>query len=392
LISLNEKGRKKEKAKLEAQLLHAQKMEAIGTLAGGVAHDFNNLLMSIQGHTSLIRLKNKGSDFEMEHVEGIEASVRRGANLTKQLLGFAREGKFEVKPLNLNPVLADSARLFGRTRKEISVHLKPADELWTVEADRGQMDQVFMNLFINAWHAMPGGGKLFLKTENLHLDERYARIKQLSPGRYIRISVADEGIGMSREVQQRVFDPFFTTRKFGTGTGLGLASVYGIVKNHGGHIELQSAPGEGTAFMLYLPASHQMPVREIEAFPTIQTGKGTILLVDDESAVLRVGREMLEAIGYSLLTAESGREAIDRYRRNRDIIDLVVLDVVMPDMGGGETFDLLKKLNPDIKVLLASGYRLEGEAARILKRGCQGFIQKPFDISEISQKLRSLLL
>ncbi len=392
VIDLRERKRvEKEKSKLEAQLRHAQKMEAVGTLAGGVAHDFNNLLMSIQGHASLIRLKNRGSDFEMEHVEGIEASVRRGANLTKQLLGFAREGKFEVTPLNLNSILADSARLFGRTRKEISVHLKPADGLWSVEADRGQMDQVFMNLFINAWHAMPGGGKLFLETENLHLDEQNARLKQISPGHYVKISVVDEGVGMSTEVQQRIFEPFFTTRKFGTGTGLGLASVYGIVKNHDGHIEVQSAPGKGTAFMLYLPASHKTEVQEARKSPLIQTGKGTILLVDDEPMVLQVGRGMLEAIGYHLLTAESGPEAIDLYRRNRDMIDLVVLDVVMPDMGGGETYDRLKALNPHIKVLLASGYRLDGEAAQILKRGCQGFIQKPFNVSEISLKLKTLL-
>ena len=172
IIDLSERKKvEKEKSKLETQLLHAQKMEAIGTLAGGVAHDFNNLLMSIQGHTSLIRLKNNGADFEMDDVEAIEASVRRGANLTKQLLGFAREGKFEVRPLNMNSILADNAKLFGRTRKEITVHLKPAEGLWTVEGDQGQMDQVFMNLFINAWHAMPGGGKLFLETENLQLDE-----------------------------------------------------------------------------------------------------------------------------------------------------------------------------------------------------------------------------
>jgi len=395
LINLHDmterKKAEKEKTKLEAQLLHAQKMEAVGTLAGGVAHDFNNLLMSIQGHASLIRLKNRGSDFEMEHVEGIEASVRRGANLTKQLLGFAREGKFEVTPLNLNSILADSAKLFGRTRKEIAVHLKPADGLWRVEADRGQMDQVFMNLFINAWHAMPGGGKLFLATENLHLDEQNARLKQIPPGRYVKISVVDEGVGMSTEVQQRIFEPFFTTRKFGTGTGLGLASVYGIVKNHDGHIEVQSAPGKGTAFMLYLPASQQVAVHETEKPGTIQTGKGTILLVDDEPMVLQVGRGMLEAIGYNILTAESGPEAIDLYRRNRDMIDLVVLDVIMPDMGGGETYDRLKSLNPHIKVLLASGYRVDGEAAQILKRGCQGFIQKPFDVSEISLKLKTLL-
>ena len=392
VIDLSERKKaEREKSKLEAQLLHAQKMEAVGTLAGGVAHDFNNLLMSIQGYASLIRLKNKGTDFEMEHVEGIEASVRRGANLTKQLLGFAREGKFEVKPLNMNSALADSAKLFGRMRKEISVHLKPADGLWTVEADRGQMEQVFMNLFINAAHAMPGGGKLSLETENLHLDERNARLKQLSPGRYVKISVVDEGVGMSKEVQRRIFEPFFTTRKFGTGTGLGLASVYGIIKNHDGHIEVQSAPGDGTAFMLYLPASDQTTIRETKKPSPIQMGKGTILLVDDEPAVLKVGREMLAAIGYRILTAESGPEAIDLYRRNRDTVDLVVLDVVMPDMGGGETYDRLKGLNPDLKVLLASGYRLDGEVAQILKRGCQGFIQKPFDISEISLKLKSLL-
>jgi two-component system cell cycle sensor histidine kinase/response regulator CckA len=289
VIDLSERKKaEKEKSKLEGQLLHAQKMEAVGTLAGGVAHDFNNLLMSIQGYASLLRLKNKGSDFEIEHVEGIEASVRRGANLTKQLLGFAREGKFEVKPLNMNPVLADSARLFGRTRKEISVHLKPADGLWTVEADRGQMDQVFMNLFINAAHAMPGGGQLFLETENVHFDERNARLKQLSSGRYIKISVVDEGVGMSKEVQQRIFEPFFTTRKFGTGTGSG----------PGIRIRDRQEPRRPYRASKALPEKGPLsccisrhPIRRHDPGGgslrrTIQTGKGTILLVDDESTVL----------------------------------------------------------------------------------------------------------
>ncbi len=385
------KQAEEEKKKLEAQFLHAQKMEAMGTLAGGVAHDFNNLLMAIQGHTSLFGLDGNDQKSYAEHLKGIEACVRRGANLTRQLVGFARGGEYEVKPWNINHILTESATLFGRTRKEITIHRKLGGSLWTAEVDRGQMEQAFLNLFVNAWHAMPEGGQLFLETENVRLNERLAGSRQLAPGRYVSVTVMDTGIGMSKEVQSRIFDPFFTTRKVGEGTGLGLTSVYGILRNHGGHIEVKSAPGKGATFILYLPASHREAIQEAEVFGEIQPGKGTILVADDERMVIEVARDMLKAVGYHVLTAESGQETIDIYRRNKDIIDLVVLDVIMPDMSGSEAYDQLIAINPHIRVLLSSGHSLEGEAATNLKRRCQGVIQKPFNIAEFSRKLKTLL-
>ncbi|EFK07936.1 PAS domain S-box protein [delta proteobacterium NaphS2] len=392
LMDQSERKRaEEEKKKIEAQLLHAQKMEAIGSLAAGVAHDFNNLLMSIQGHTSLFGLDGNEPASFSEHLKGIEACVGRGANLTKQLLGFARGGKCEVKPWNINHILLESSRLFGRTRKEISIQTKLEKSPWTVELDRGQLEQAFLNLFVNAWHAMPSGGKLFLETENVWLKETPAGQRRSANGRYVKITVKDTGIGMTKEVQSRIFDPFFTTREFGNGTGMGLASAYGILRNHGGHIEVESAPSQGASFMLYLPASEREAVQEGKMFREIRPGKGTILIADDERMVAEVARDMLKAIGYHVLTAESGQEAIDVYRENKNIIDLVVLDMIMPGMGGRETYDELKVINPDIRVLLSSGYGLDGEAESILERGCQGFIQKPFNISELSRQTKALL-
>ena len=392
LIDQSERKRaEEEKRKIEARLLHAQKMEAIGTLAGGVAHDFNNLLMAIQGRTSLFALEGNDRSSFSEHLKEIEACVRRGANLTKQLLGFARSGKYEVKPWNINHILLESSKLFGRTRKEISIQTKLEKSLWTAEVDRGQLEQTFLNLFVNAWHAMPSGGKLFLETENVTLKEALTGHRRLANGRYVKIKVMDTGIGMSKEVQSRIFDPFFTTREFGDGTGMGLASAYGILRNHGGHIEVESTPGQGAAFTLYLPASEGEAVKETEILREVQPGNGTILVADDEHMVAEVARDMLKAVGYHVLTAGSGREAIDAYRENENIIDLVVLDLIMPGMGGREVYDQLRAINPDIRVLLSSGYSLEGEAASILKRGCQGFIQKPFNIAELSRKVKTLL-
>jgi two-component system cell cycle sensor histidine kinase/response regulator CckA len=380
-----------ERKHLESQLQQAQKMEAIGTLAGGIAHDFNNLLMGIQGHTSLMLMDTDPPHPHHEHLKGIEEFVQSASNLTRQLLGFAKGGKYEVKPTDLNELCNSSSDMFSRTKKEITIYKKYQDDIWAADVDQGQIEQVLLNLYVNAWQAMPGGGELYLETENVTLTKKFVRPYQVEPGRYVKISITDTGIGMDEKTQQRIFDPFFTTKEMGRGTGLGLASAYGIITNHGGIIKVSSRKGEGTTFTIYVPASEGEVVEEEGASEKILRGTETVLLVDDEEMILDIGRDLLNAMGYKVLTARSGREAVQLYKKGKDSFDLVILDMIMPDMGGGETFDLLKGINPGIKVLLSSGYSIDGQAAEIMSRGCDGFIQKPFNMKELSNKIRKVL-
>ncbi len=377
-----------ERKRLTSQLLQAQKMEAIGTLAGGIAHDFNNLLMGIQGVTSLMMLDFEPSHPLHERLKLIEDQVISGADLTRQLLGFARGGRYEVKPTNINEIIKKTSAMFARTRKEIAIHQKYEKDLWTLDVDQGQMEQVFLNLYVNAWQAMPGGGSIFIETQNCVLDERDRPMVMDKSGRYVKISVVDTGTGMDEKTRERIFDPFFTTKSVGRGTGLGLAMVYGIIKGHGGMISVTSKPGEGTAFHIWLPASEQEVVEEKAVSVKLLTGTETILLVDDEKMVLEVSKEMLESLGYRVYAAGSGQEAIALYLEKKDEIDLVILDMIMAGISGGETFDRLRRINPGIRVLLSSGYSIKGQAKEIMDRGCLGFLQKPFNLERLSQKVR----
>jgi len=326
-----------------------------------------------------------------EHLTEIEAYIKRATKLTKQLLGFARGGKYEVKPTDLNKLIEESCQMFGRTKKEITIYKKYHDKIWTVEVDRSQIDQVILNVFVNAWQAMPGGGDLYIQTENGMLDENFAGAYGVRPGKYVVMSITDTGIGMDENTLKRVFDPFFTTKQKERGTGLGLASAYGIIKNHDGIILVESTRGQGTTFHIYLPASEKPIIDELQDDQKILTGSGTILLVDDEEMIIDVGVQILEKMGYGVLTARHGKEAIEVYQQNRQKIAMVILDLVMPGMGGGEVYDRLKEIDPNVKALLSSGYSLDGKATEILKRGCDGFIQKPFNLMELSQKLRQLI-
>ena len=377
--------------KLEQQLQLSQKMEAVGTLAGGVAHDFNNLLMGIQGRTSLMMLEISSTHPSFEHLQEIEACVQKAAKLTKQLLGFARGGKYEIKPTDLNDLVENNVQMFGRTKKEITIFKKYEKKLWSAAVDQSQIDQVLLNIFVNAWQAMPEGGDLYIQTKNDILDENLARAHGAAPGKFIKISIMDTGIGMDDKTMKSVFDPFFTTKEKERGTGLGLASAYGIIKNHNGIITVDSKKGKGATFNVYLPASDKAVVEEKGYEQKILIGSETVLLVDDEAMIIDVSVLMLKNMGYEVLTAHNGKEAIEIYKQNADRIAIVVLDLVMPDMDGGEVYQRLKEIDSNVKVLLSSGYSLNDQAAEILNHGCDGFIQKPFKLNELSIKLREII-
>ena len=376
---------------LELQLQQAQKMEAIGTLAGGIAHDFNNLLMGIQGRTSILLTDTHPEEPAREHLTGIEEHVKSAADLTRQLLGFARGGKYEVKTTGLNELIAEKNKMFGRTKKEIQIHEKFTEDLWNVDVDRGQIEQVILNIYINAWQAMPGGGKLFIQTENVQLDEMRVTTFHIKAGNYVKISITDTGVGMDPETRQRVFEPFYTTRPMGRGTGLGLASAYGIIRNHGGYITIDSEKGKGTSVTIYLPASNRELPRMARIPEGRVKGQGTILLIDDEQLIIDVGSQLLKRLGYTAITACGGKQALDLFEKQMQNIDLVILDMIMPGMSGSQTFDELKKLKPDIKVILSSGYSLDGEASQIIQRGCSAFIQKPYTMDNLAQQLHTVL-
>ena len=296
-----------ERKRMEAQLLHAQKMEALGTLAGGIAHDFNNLLMVIQGNVSLMLLDVDAHHPHHRMLKGIEKKVEDGSRLTSQLLGYARVGMYEIKPIHLNPLVEETSEAFGRTRKEITIHRTLASDLYPIEADQGQIEQVLMNLFVNAAEAMPGGGDLFLETINVTHEEIRGKIYDPKPGAYVRLTVKDTGIGMDPKTLERIFDPFFTTKGLGRAAGLGLASAYGIIRGHGGYIDVESEKGKGTVFRVYLPASEKKVPKMVERVEETVNGEEVILLVDDEEMVLDIGQQLLNSIGLSR-AGSPGRE------------------------------------------------------------------------------------
>ena len=375
-----------EERKRDAQIRRAVKMESIGRLAGGIAHEFNNLLMGIQGNASLMLLDTISTNPYYKRLKNIEELVRNGSILTTQLLKYAKEEKYHISPINLNKSVENTSDIFSRARKDIRIHRELKKDLFMVKADQGQMEQVLLNLYVNASDAMPGGGELFLKTMNVSHKDIDIEARKMKPGNYVKIVVTDTGIGMDKETQERIFDPFFTTKEIGQGTGLGLASVYGTIEEHGGYIDVESEEGKGTSFKIYLPAIKA----EIKEEQPLMRHK-TVLLVDDEELVREVSQEMLKAMGYDVLTTKGGEEAIKVYKKYQDTIDLVLLDMIMPDMGGKKVYDCLKEINPEVKVLLSSGYSINGEATEIIAQGCNGFIQKPFSFENLAQEIKKIL-
>jgi signal transduction histidine kinase/CheY-like chemotaxis protein len=380
-----------ERKHLERQLFQAQKIEAIGTMAAGIAHDFNNILSGIQGNTSLALLGMTKNDNFYNKFKDIESYSTSGMELTRQLLDFASSETSDPQPTDINQLINDTTTMFCRTRKELRLTTEYNNINKVIEADNGQIRQAIINLLVNAWQAMPEGGEIGIETKDITRKEMDHIPYKISAQDYIKISISDSGIGMDPALISKIFDPFFTTKKRGKGTGLGLSSVYGIVKSHDGYINADSQPGRGSTFHIYLPVSHKQTAQILQPDNSIITGSETILIIDDEPDILEIGKEMLEVLGYQVHSARNGSEAIDLYTKHKDRIHLVILDMVMPVMSGEQVYDSLIEINPDIRVLVSSGYSQSGPAEKILQKGCNGFIQKPFKIQLLSQAIRQVL-
>jgi len=377
----------------QAQLLQARKLESLGRLAGGIAHDFNNLLTTMRGYASFVLMDTAEDDPRRQDLQRIITAVDRAAGLTRQLTLFSRGGFPQRQPLHLNHIVQETYELLQRTLpRTIEVELLLEPEIWTIEADPSQMSQVLINLCINASDAMPDGGVLTLETHNVILDEEYARTHiEARPASYVCLSVSDTGVGMSEEVQAHIFEPFFTTKKVGEGIGLGLATVYGIVKEHDGFITVYSEVGKGSTFHIYLPATEQRGGLAEKKEVDLPRGTETVLLVDDEKAVLELGRSILERCGYTVLVAQNGAEALEVYQERGGEIALVVLDMVTPKMDGRVCLRRLLKMDPEARVLIATGYTVNISVHALLREGALGVVEKPYGLYELSIAVRKAL-
>ncbi|HUI11008.1 MAG TPA: PAS domain S-box protein [Bacteroidota bacterium] len=382
-----------ERRRLEEQLIQSQKMESIGLLAGGIAHDFNNILGGILGYASFVKAQVPKADRLYGHLETIERSALRAADLTSQLLGFARGGKYVVGPLLINDLVRETSELLrGTIEKSITVRTVPDSANPVVEADASQIQQVLMNLCVNARDAMPGGGTLTIVTQRLHAPDAFLRsVLDGRQAEFVRIDVGDTGVGIDRAIRNRIFDPFFTTKEKGKGTGLGLATVYGIVKNHSGFINVESEIGEGTTFSVYIPAVDRAAEPAQGPETRAAGGNETIMVVDDEETIRLLVRDVLEEMGYTVLAAGDGRAALELYERNRGNVDLVILDMTMPGMGGRETFEKLKAIDPGVRAILSTGYAEDERARQMLALGVRAFVQKPYRVEELAAAVRRTL-
>ena len=375
---------------LQAQLFQSQKMEAIGTLAGGVAHDFNNLLMGIQANISLVRMETGQDGSCSERLDRIERQIQTGASLTHQLLGYARKGKYRPTLLCLNQLVRETMSAFGRTRKQLTLDFDLLEGLPRVHADRGQMELVLLNLLVNASDAMPDGGVLTVKTDLYTLSPGIKPAIDLSPGDYVYLQITDTGTGMDEKTLERIFEPFFTTKEMGRGTGLGLASVYGVVKNHQGAITVSSKPGEGTTFHLYFQAA-------LDACPAsdrpriLHAGKGRILLVDDELELLQAGTALMEGLGYSVTAIDNGSDALEHLSKNPNSFDLIILDMIMPGMGGRELYGHIRRLFSDTPILLSTGFSDAAGTTEILSHRRSDIICKPYTAESLSKKISKMM-
>ena len=390
------KKAEQEKLKLEEAYRQSQKMEAIGTLAGGVAHDFNNLLAVILGHGELLKMRLDGDEDTGNSLDVIEKAALRAKELTGQLLGFARKGRYQQVAVNLNTIVSDLSAMMGRTLdKKIEVTADLCDRSPMVTGDPGQLNQLFLNLAVNARDAMPEGGKLHFETRIVTLDAGFCSrlMGDITPGEYCEVVIKDTGIGMSREKIGRIFEPFYTDKGKGSGTGMGLAMVYGVARNHGGAVTVESVPGQGSTFHVYISYS-AVPEKTDETIESTETparGSGRILVVDDEEMVRHMTRDMLDALGYEVVLAGDGEEAVEIYREKGVGIDLAIVDMVMPKLGGIECLHALREIDPGIKVILATGYSQDSMAEKISNESIQGFLQKPFNLNQLSEMVTRAL-
>lgn len=379
---------------LEQQFVQAQKMESIGTLAGGIAHDFNNLLQVTLGYSELLLADKSEKDWDYADLQTIHQAARNGAELVRSLLTFSRKVEPKFMPLDLNQYVRETRKLLGRTiPKMIDIDLELAEDLERTNADPVQIEQIIMNLAVNAKDAMGEEGILTIRTENVALDGEYCRFNtEAKPGDYVLLSVSDSGHGMDKETLQRVFEPFYTTKDLGRGTGLGLAMVYGIVKQHGGHITCHREVGHGTTFKLYFPVTPSIEEPAVEdkgIMPAL--GTETVLLADDEEFVRDLGERILTRSGYTVLTAINGEEALDVYSREKGRISLVILDLIMPTLGGKECLKKILAINPQAKILVASGYAADASTKGCVQMGAKGFVPKPFRFKELLRQVRETL-
>lgn len=379
---------------LERQIRHAHKMEAVGTLAGGIAHDFNNLLQIILGYSDMLLADHDRQSSELRKLNAIKHAASNGAELVKQLLAFSRTTPVILKPIDLNAELKRIADLLFRTiPKMIEIRLNLQDNLYIVEVDSTQFEQVVLNLSTNARDAMPEGGVLLLETQNVILDNKFCgKYPELQPGEHVLLKVSDNGHGMDTEVASHIFEPFFSTKEAGKGTGLGLSTAFGIIQAHKGHIICESRINVGTTFNIYLPISETLVKNDpIVAGETFYRGKETILIVEDDQQMRELLAELLESMGYQILTACTGKEALERYREQQQRISLVILDLIMPQMGGKKCLEGLLELDPEVRVLIASGYSGDGPMSEVLDMGAKAFMRKPFDINQMLKTVRALL-
>jgi PAS domain S-box-containing protein len=381
-----------ERKKMEGAVLHAQKIDSIGNLAGGIAHDFNNILAAILGSASIMRRRLTEKSKFYKYVEIIESSAHRGSSLTRQLLTFARKTETIVKPVDVNALIDETLHLFQRSvTKEIVVVTNMTHDLATVNGDDGQIQQAILNLFLNARDAMPSGGTLTITTSvtiaDAHTTSQFSSIK---PGLFVVIRVSDTGHGIDRAIQNRVFEPFFTTKD--SGTGLGLSVVYGVVQNHGGFINLESEVGRGTTFSVFLPrATNHAPSATRQRRQRVPHGKENILIIDDEISVCEIARDMLTGLGYTVYVEHDGKSGVELYRVRQAIIDLILLDINMPVMGGKQTFEILRGINPGARIIIVTGYGREGVETSTFSTQVNGFMQKPFQLEMLALKVREVL-
>jgi len=383
-----------EHIQLSSQLIQAQKMEAVGTLAGGLAHDFNNLLTVIGGFSELLLAGKSRDDPEYEDLHKIYRSAASGAELVQRLLTFSRKVEVQFTPLNLNGQILEVEKLLRRTiPKMIEIKMNLSSDVAQINADPTQIEQVLMNLAVNARDAMPDGGKLLLETRNVTLSGAYCNVHVgARPGKQVLLKFSDTGHGMDKATLEHIFEPFFTTKKVGEGTGLGLAMVYGIVRQHGGHVTCYSEVGLGTTFNVYFPAMETKGSPEAgKGEPAAAGGMETILLVDDEEFVRDLGERILTGAGYSVLSAAHGLEGLELFKKKRTRISLVILDLIMPEMGGEECLKELLKIDPQVKALVTSGYPMDPSAKESLEMGARGFTSKPFEVKELLRQVRKVL-